>query len=249
VTSTGYGNLQGGPDPRFWYTETFSGTSSASPIVVGVLGCLQGALRAAGKPAMTPVTARAWLRAGGSPQQDEPGRPATQRIGTRPNLRQLIQAHVKSDVLLDKVIIKEQKQEKLEFKDAKDANKEKAEFKEQKLEKIEVKERKEVKLEVKEVGEKGFLKEQNEGKQIREIDLGQLGGLIGQGGGPQGGSDLDARLSALEGSVAALAHFISGSLRPDLSGGALTREPDLWDQASSAKQQKDMKDKENLAEG
>jgi subtilisin family serine protease len=94
VTTTGYGNLQGGPDPRFWYTDTFSGTSSASPIVTGVLGSLQGALRAANKPTMTPANARAWLRATGSPQQDEPGRPASQRIGTRPNLRELLQAHV-----------------------------------------------------------------------------------------------------------------------------------------------------------
>jgi hypothetical protein len=30
------------------------------------------------------------LRATGSPQQDAPGRPATERIGNRPNLRQLI---------------------------------------------------------------------------------------------------------------------------------------------------------------
>ncbi|HWI33723.1 MAG TPA: S8 family serine peptidase, partial [Lapillicoccus sp.] len=95
VTSTGYGDLQGGGDARIWYTNRFSGTSSASPIVVGVLGSLQGALRAAGKTPMTPATARAWLRATGSPQQDEPGRPATQRIGNRPDLRALIQAHVK----------------------------------------------------------------------------------------------------------------------------------------------------------
>ena len=55
---------------------------------------------------MTPATARSWLRATGSPQQDEPGRPATQRIGSRPDLRALIAAHVKGFTGVDKPIIK-----------------------------------------------------------------------------------------------------------------------------------------------
>lgn len=238
VTSTGYGNLQGGTDPRFWYTETFSGTSSASPIVTGVLGSLQGALRAAGKAAMTPANARAWLRATGSPQQDEPGRPATQRIGNRPNLRELIQAHVKADVLGDKFIIKEQKQEKFEGKEGK-------------REKLEIKE---LKAEIKDIREKNLIKDRKEiveGNDVkrtgREIDFGGFKDVIRAGGGPQG-ADLDTRLAALESSVAALAHFIGADLRPDLGGGALTREQDLFGQASVAKDQKDLKDKENLAE-
>jgi hypothetical protein len=90
VTTTGYGDLQGGTDRDRWYTDVFSGTSSASPIVVGVLGCVQGVLRARGRPLLTPVTARRALRATGSPQQDAPGRPRTQRIGNRPNLRQIL---------------------------------------------------------------------------------------------------------------------------------------------------------------
>jgi hypothetical protein len=260
VTSTGYGNLQGGSDPRFWYTETFSGTSSASPIVVGALGCLQGALRAAGKPTMSPANARAWLRASGSPQQDEPGRPATQRIGNRPNLRQLFQAHVKAQFLVDKGVIKEQKLEKIETKERKDAVKEKVESKEQKLEKIEkveIKEGKREKVEIKEIREKDQIKERKElveGIDVkggaREIDLGRIQDVIRPGGGGPGTSeDLDARLAALESSVAALVHFIGADLRPDLGGGALTREPDMADQAQLAKDQKDMKDKENLADG
>jgi subtilisin family serine protease len=91
VTSTGGGDLQGGSDENLWYTDTFAGTSSASPIVVGALACVQGALRAADQPLLTPVSARALLRAGGSAQQDGPGRPTPQRIGTRPDLRQMIQ--------------------------------------------------------------------------------------------------------------------------------------------------------------
>jgi hypothetical protein len=90
VTATGYGNLQGGTNEDLWYTDTFNGTSSASPIVVGALGCTQGVLRRQGGPLLTPARAISALRATGSPQQDAPGRPATQRIGNRPNLRQLI---------------------------------------------------------------------------------------------------------------------------------------------------------------
>jgi hypothetical protein len=94
VSSTGYGDLQGGSDQRLWYTDTFNGTSSASPIVTGVLACLQGAQRAAGRPPMTPDALRDCLRDTGNTQQDAPGRPATQRIGNRPNLRQLIVAYI-----------------------------------------------------------------------------------------------------------------------------------------------------------
>ncbi|MBR7676271.1 S8 family serine peptidase, partial [Streptomyces daliensis] len=92
VTTTGYGDLQGGANQDLWYTDQFSGTSSASPIVVGAVCCTQGVLRAQGRIPLSPSRARQLLRATGSPQQDAPGRPATQRIGNRPNLRQLIPA-------------------------------------------------------------------------------------------------------------------------------------------------------------
>jgi hypothetical protein len=108
VTSTGYGDLQGGPDPNQWYTDQFSGTSSASPVVVGALACVQGVLRAHGRIPLTPARAIDLLRSSGSPQQTGPGftflpnmtgtgypqvhpiRPISQRIGSRPNLRQMI---------------------------------------------------------------------------------------------------------------------------------------------------------------
>jgi len=92
VTSTGYGDLQGGMNADLWYTDRFSGTSSASPIVVGAIACAQGVLRAQGRIPLSPARARDLLRSTGSIQQDAPGRPATQRIGNRPNLRQLIAA-------------------------------------------------------------------------------------------------------------------------------------------------------------
>lgn len=40
VTTCGYGDLQGGSSENLWYTDVFSGTSSASPIVVGALACV-----------------------------------------------------------------------------------------------------------------------------------------------------------------------------------------------------------------
>ncbi|RRJ67785.1 serine protease [Paenibacillus oralis] len=90
VTTTGYGDLQQGNGENQWYTDTFSGTSSASPIIVGVLGCLQGVLRGRNKELLTWERARELLRSTGSPQQDAPLRPRTQRIGNRPDLRQLM---------------------------------------------------------------------------------------------------------------------------------------------------------------
>lgn len=98
VTTTGGfwdkpGDLQGGAEEIAWFTDTFSGTSSASPVVVGALAALQGMLRAAGQEPMDPERARVLLRATGSPQQDAPGRPASQRIGNRPDIKAAV-AHL-----------------------------------------------------------------------------------------------------------------------------------------------------------
>jgi len=98
VTTTGYGDLQGGSDPNAWYTDHFAGTSAAGAIVAGALGCVQGAFRARGAPLLTPATARALLRASGSPQQASAVFPATQRIGARPDLRQMLGGAAEGDV-------------------------------------------------------------------------------------------------------------------------------------------------------
>jgi hypothetical protein len=90
VTSTGYGDLSPGAPQSKWYTDEFSGTSSASPIITGTLASLQGIQKAAGRALLTPARAIQLLRATGSPQQAAPGRPVTERIGNRPDLRQLI---------------------------------------------------------------------------------------------------------------------------------------------------------------
>jgi hypothetical protein len=88
VVTTGYGDLQAGSENQ-WYTQQFSGTSSASPIVVGVVGCMQGIRKANGEAPLAFAQLRNLLHTTGSPQQDAPGRPKTQRIGNRPNLREM----------------------------------------------------------------------------------------------------------------------------------------------------------------
>lgn len=95
VTTTGYGDLQGGANPDLWYTDGFNGTSSASPVVTGAIVGVQGALKARGIRRLTSPEARLLLRNNGSPQQDAAGRPATQRIGNRPDLRTLLPAAAK----------------------------------------------------------------------------------------------------------------------------------------------------------
>lgn len=90
VVTTAYGDLQGGADENKWYTKRFSGTSSASPIIVGALACLQGIRKNKGEPPLTFNQLRKELRTSGSPQQDHPNRPKTQRIGNRPDLKKII---------------------------------------------------------------------------------------------------------------------------------------------------------------
>lgn len=92
VTTCGYGSLQGGRKELRWYTDQFGGTSSAAPIVAGVLACLQGIQKARGRPPLTPAQARRLLRDVGWDQTD--GRdgkfPKAERIGKRPDLSLLI---------------------------------------------------------------------------------------------------------------------------------------------------------------
>lgn len=92
VTTCGYGDLYSSGGATQLYTDTFSGTSSASPIVVGALAATQGVLSTAKMPLMTSARARQLLRSTGSPQQPAAQRPTSQRIGNRPNLRELIPA-------------------------------------------------------------------------------------------------------------------------------------------------------------
>jgi Subtilase family len=247
VTTAGYGDLQGGSNEDFWYTDVFSGTSSASPIVVGAVGCMQGALRAASKTLLTPGTARHLLRTTGSPQQDEPGRPATQRIGNRPNLREaftqlgLIQKgkeskekETRKDVIKDKEIRKELIKDKVEKIERKEIIKEKPEFKER----------------IKDIKDK----DAKDLKDFREKPREEFIRTDPQAGTSSSGN-LESRIDALEQTVGQLTHFITIELRPDLQSSALSEEADLLalsqqleKQAADAKSMKDDKDIDKLRE-
>jgi len=86
VTTTGYGGLfNGGGDQNQYYTATFSGTSSASPIVTGAAANLQGVALALGFGVITPADVRWRLRDTGTPQASD-----TRLIGPQPNLRAAI---------------------------------------------------------------------------------------------------------------------------------------------------------------
>ncbi|HEX5754554.1 MAG TPA: S8 family peptidase [Archangium sp.] len=84
VVTLGYGDLSSAGEDR-WYTGTFSGTSSAAPIVVGAVANLQGIANAAGKGPLEPRALRELLRATGTPQATD-----AKQIGTMPNLREAI---------------------------------------------------------------------------------------------------------------------------------------------------------------
>lgn len=57
------------------YTNGFSGTSSASPVVTGAIGCIQGRLKARGKILLNAANARNLMRSTGSPQMRFSGDP------------------------------------------------------------------------------------------------------------------------------------------------------------------------------
>jgi hypothetical protein len=121
VVSSGYGDLQGGGNEDLWYTRQFSGTSSASPIVVGACACVQGFLRGASRTPLTPAQMRSVLRTTGSPQQASPASPLSQRIGNRPDLKQAINSLTPKQVIKDIKDSKDHSKEKEVLKDTKDA--------------------------------------------------------------------------------------------------------------------------------
>ena len=75
------------PDPSRCYSQSFGGTSGASPIIVGVIACISGCLRAANRPPLTPAQMSTLLKETGTPQTSAPDFPASQNIGPLPNLR------------------------------------------------------------------------------------------------------------------------------------------------------------------
>lgn len=114
VTTTGYGDLQGGSRRNRWYTDEFSGTSAAVAMVAGAIASIQGILKAHHQPMLTPAQVIKLLRSTGSPQRDarsftfprgmsipgypqeHPPRPSSEHIGNRPHIKAMI------DLLLPK---------------------------------------------------------------------------------------------------------------------------------------------------
>jgi len=85
VTTTGYGGLQGGDEDE-WYTSSFGGTSSASPIVASAAASVSSTYQALGLPFPTPPTVvRSLLEGTGTPQNFGDGTLAG-NIGPQPDL-------------------------------------------------------------------------------------------------------------------------------------------------------------------
>jgi serine protease len=87
VTTTGYGDLYNGGS-NATYTQQFSGTSSASPVVAGAAAVLSSIIETrTGTPA-TPGQIRSLLKSTGTPQDTS----VAGQIGPLPNLERAIQA-------------------------------------------------------------------------------------------------------------------------------------------------------------
>ena len=84
VVTTGHNaDLHSSEGVNLHYTQTFNGTSSASPVVAGAVACLQGWWAGLGQSTpITPAVMRATLKLTGTPQ-DSVG---TKPIGPRPDL-------------------------------------------------------------------------------------------------------------------------------------------------------------------
>ena len=82
IVTTGYGDLFNSCCVRQRYTQSFGGTSGASPMVASAVAIIQGILKASGHPPMKPKDVRSLLVRTGTPQGVGRGR----HIGPRPNL-------------------------------------------------------------------------------------------------------------------------------------------------------------------
>ena len=82
IVTTGYGDLFNRCCMRQRYTQSFGGTSGASPMVASAVAIIQGILKASGHPPMKPRDVRSLLVRTGRPQGGGTGR----HIGPRPNL-------------------------------------------------------------------------------------------------------------------------------------------------------------------
>ncbi len=90
VTTLAYGNLHKNADDTanddYWYTSSFSGTSSASPIIVGAAASIQGIAQSVHGETLTPAEMRDLLATTGTVQTTE----LAKNIGPLPNLENAI---------------------------------------------------------------------------------------------------------------------------------------------------------------
>lgn len=96
VTTTGYGDMfNPDNDVRRYYTRSFNGTSSATPIVASTVLAIQGVRQACGLPPLRPLEMRNLLARTGTRQ----GEPLTTNIGPLPNLAAALRASVPAPCL------------------------------------------------------------------------------------------------------------------------------------------------------
>ncbi len=84
----GYHNLRWDEDPSRCYTLSFGGTSGASPIVVGAVACVAGAVRAAEVAPLQPLEMIRLLSSTGTPQGG--AKPEGEWIGPLPDLNRAL---------------------------------------------------------------------------------------------------------------------------------------------------------------
>src|SRR4029079_12863795 len=82
-------------DVRRYYTKSFNGTSSATPIVAGTVLVIQSVRKACGLPPATPLEMRDLLVRTGARQ----GSPRARNIGPLPNLEAALRASVPANCL------------------------------------------------------------------------------------------------------------------------------------------------------
>ncbi len=87
VTTSGYGNLHNGGSEDSWYTHSFSGTSSASPIVAAAAASLSSAYETAIGGNLSPQDVRRILVTTGAPQELSAAGAIAGKVGPLPNLR------------------------------------------------------------------------------------------------------------------------------------------------------------------
>jgi len=93
VWTTGYGSAYSADGEDYYYTSTFDGTSSASPMVAGACVLVQSAFKAKTGIVLSPEDLKRVLRATGSSQQGD----TTENIGPQPSIAAAINSIIPTD--------------------------------------------------------------------------------------------------------------------------------------------------------